>query len=160
MSSMTSRAARLIQAGLALLLLAAVGLNCANIVFRYFFDFSLLASDELQVFAMVLITFLGAITVSMQGQHLCMDVLAQAASGRARRILALCEALVTIAAAGLMAWASASFVARLFGMGQRSGMADLPMWIPHGAVTLGFGAIALLALARAGRLLAGREEGK
>lgn len=160
MTSMTMRVSQAIRIGLALLLIAAIALNCANIFARYFFNVSYLASDELQVFAMIAIAFLGTIAISAERQHLRMDVFVQTASPRAKRVLALCEALLTAVLAGFMAWTSAEFVQRIYSMEQRSGMADLPMWLPHGTVTLGFAAVALLALLRLPNILSGKETDK
>ncbi len=137
-----------LRRALGVLLIAAVLLNCLNIATRYFFDFSILSADELQVFAMVAIAFLGTICVSAERQHLRMDVLRQAVGPRFRRVLDVLESLVTVAICGLMGWVSWQFVARVYRLGQRSGMADLPMWIPHATVTLAFTATALLALMR------------
>lgn len=131
---------------LAVLLIAAVALNCTNIIARYFFNFSLLSGDELQVFAMIIITFVGSIVISAEHRHLRMDVFLQTACARARRVIALLEAVVTLVMGGVMSWASFEFVRRIYAMDQRSGMADLPMWIPHSAITLCFAAIALIAL--------------
>lgn len=131
---------------LALLLIAAVALNCVNIFARYFFNTSFLSGDELQIFAMIVITFLGAILISAERQHLRMDVFLQMASPRTKRVIAVLEALVMIAISSATVWASFKFVHRIYGMDQRSGMADLPMWIPHGTITVCFIALAVIAL--------------
>lgn len=60
---------------LALLFIVAVLLNFTNVVGRYLFGISLLGSDEVQVFIMVGMTFLGAVVVTQRNQHLRMDVL-------------------------------------------------------------------------------------
>ena len=60
---------------LALLFIVAVLLNFTNVVGRYLFGISLLGSDEVQVFIMVGMTFLGAVVVTRRNQHLRMDVL-------------------------------------------------------------------------------------
>lgn len=158
MLSMIARVSGAIRVGLAFLLMAAVILCCANIISRYFFNVSYLASDELQVFSMIAIAFLGAISISVERQHLRMDVLLHAAPHSVKRFVALLEAAVTAGAGGLMAWVSVGFVHRIYQMDQRSGMADLPMWLPHGTVTVGFAAIALIALIRIPALLKNQED--
>ena len=157
MTSTIMRVSQALRVGLALLLIVAIALNCANIFARYFFSVSYLPSDELQVFAMIVIAFLGTIAISAERQHLRMDVFVQAASPRVKRVLALSEAVVTAFFAGLMALASIAFTQRIYTMDQRSGMADLPMWLPHGTVTLCFTAVALLALLRVPGILRGKE---
>ncbi|MAL01603.1 MAG: hypothetical protein CL536_05580 [Alcaligenaceae bacterium] len=157
MSSMIARACGVIKVALALLLMAAVLLNCANIFSRYFFNETYLGSDELQVFAMVIIAFLGTLCVSNEQQHLRMDVLAHYLRPAQKRYLSIVESLLTIIVCGIMAWASFGFVQRLYNMNQHSGMADIPMWIPHGTITLAFVAITLMAFLRLVEL--GRNKG-
>ena len=50
-------------------------LNFTNVLGRYLFGISLLGSDEVQVFIMVGMTFLGAAVVTRRNLHLRMDVL-------------------------------------------------------------------------------------
>ena len=71
MSSLCSRVAFIL----------AVMLNFTNVVGRYLFGLSLLGSDEVQVFIMVAMTFLGAAVVTRRNQHLRMDVLVQVHAG-------------------------------------------------------------------------------
>lgn len=148
MSFMIARACGVIKVALALLLIAAVLLNCANIFSRYFFNEAYLGSDELQVFAMVIIAFLGTISVTNDREHLRMDVLAHYLRPAQKRYLSMLESLLTMIVCGIMAWASFGFVQRLYSMNQHSGMADIPMWIPHGTITLAFFAITLMAVLR------------
>ena len=54
----------------------------AFIVGRYLFGLSLLGSDEVQVFIMVAMTFLGAVVVTRRNLHLRMDVLVRFMPGR------------------------------------------------------------------------------
>ena len=56
--------ARVIELVLAFAFILAVLLNFANVVGRYLFGLSLLGSDEVQVFIMVGMTFLGAAVVT------------------------------------------------------------------------------------------------
>lgn len=158
MLSLIARVSGAIQVALAYLLMALVLLCCTNIVLRYFFGTSYLAADELQVFGMVAIAFLGAISISSERQHLRMDVLVHSAPKSVKKMLGLLESLVTAGAAGVMAWASAQFVQRVHMMDQRSSMADLPMWLPHGTVTVCFGVIALIALLRIPQMF--KDEGE
>jgi len=69
--------ARVIELALALAFIMAVLLNFGNVVGRYLFGVSFLASDEVQVFVMVAMTFLGAVVVTRRNEHLRMDVLVQ-----------------------------------------------------------------------------------
>ena len=58
------RIARIIEVALALAFIFAVLLNFANVVGRYLLGLSLLGADEVQIFIMVAMTFLGAAVVT------------------------------------------------------------------------------------------------
>ena len=64
-----------LQKALGITLIAAILLNFANVVGRYGFGYSILWADEVEMFILVLVTFLGAAIVGWQRQHLAMDVL-------------------------------------------------------------------------------------
>ncbi|MEA2969233.1 MAG: TRAP-type transport system small permease protein, partial [Alphaproteobacteria bacterium] len=69
------RIARIIEVTLALAFIFAVLLNFANVLGRYIFGISLLGADEVQIFIMIGMTFLGAAVVTRRNMHLRMDVL-------------------------------------------------------------------------------------
>src|ERR1700730_9534666 len=81
------RLARVLELVLAFAFMVAVLLNFTNVVGRYLFGLSLLGSDEVQVFIMVAMTFLGAVVVTRRDEHLRMDVLAQRAPEGVRLVL-------------------------------------------------------------------------
>jgi C4-dicarboxylate transporter DctQ subunit len=138
-----------IERVLAYALLAAIVLNFANVVGRYGFGRTILGADEVQTYAMVGIAFLGAVVVAWRGEHLRMDVVARALPDRAIGALAILEPALTVALAGFALVQSARYVAEMLRLGVRSPLAQIPMWIPHGLVALGFALIALVALRRA-----------
>ena len=88
------RIARAIELMLALLFIVAVLLNFTNVVGRYLFGISLLGSDEVQVFIMVGMTFLGAVVVTQRNQHLRMDVLVGFMPAPVRTLLRIAEQLL------------------------------------------------------------------
>src|SRR3981189_2918740 len=69
------RVARVIELALAVAFIFAVLLNFANVIGRYLLGISLIGSDEVQIFIMVGMTFLGAAVVTRRNLHLRMDVL-------------------------------------------------------------------------------------
>ena len=69
------RIARIIEVTLALAFIFAVLLNFTNVLGRYLFGISLLGADEVQIFIMIGMTFLGAAVVTRRNLHLRMDVL-------------------------------------------------------------------------------------
>ena len=80
----------------------AVLLNFTNVVGRYLFGLSLLGSDEVQVFIMVGMTFLGAAVVTRRNQHLRMDVLVQFMPAWLRLLLRIAEQLLLVVLAGFV----------------------------------------------------------
>jgi TRAP-type C4-dicarboxylate transport system permease small subunit len=132
------RIARAIELVLACAFILAVLLNFTNVVGRYLFGLSLLGSDEVQVFIMVGATFLGAAVVTWRDQHLRMDVLLQFMPAPVRLVLRIAEQLLLIAIAGFVISQSYFYASQMLRIGRTSDMAGVPMWIPHGAVALGF----------------------
>ena len=96
------RIARVIELVLAFAFILAVLLNFANVVGRYLFGISLLGSDEVQVFIMVGMTFLGAVVVTRRNQHLRMDVLVQFMPRRCALALRIAEQLLLAVLAGFV----------------------------------------------------------
>jgi TRAP-type C4-dicarboxylate transport system permease small subunit len=151
------RMARLIELVLAVAFILAVLLNFANVVGRYLFGLSLLGSDEVEVFVMVAMTFLGAVVVTRRNEHLRMDVLVRFMPAPVRLALRIAEQLLLIALAGFVLWQSSFYASQMLRMGRTSDMAGVPMWLPHGSVALGFALILLVAAWRLMGIAMGRE---
>ena len=149
------RIARIIELTLALAFISAVLLNFGNVVGRYVFGVSLLGADELQVFVMIGMTFLGAALVSRRNMHLRMDVLVRFLPARMQVLLRALEQLLLAILAGFVLSQSYFYAGRMWMIGRTSDMTGLPMWIPHGVVVLGFGLILVIAVWRILRLLRG-----
>lgn len=137
--------ARLVELTLALGFIVAVLLNFTNVIGRYLFGISLLGADELEVFIMVAMTFLGAVVVTRRNQHLRMDVLVQFMPTWVQMLLRIAEQLLLIALAGFVVSQSWFYARQMLRIGRTSDMAGVPMWIPHGIVALGFALILIVA---------------
>jgi TRAP-type C4-dicarboxylate transport system permease small subunit len=131
---------------LALGFIFAVLLNFANVVGRYGFGRAITGADEVQIYIMVAMAFLGAAVVASRRGHLRMDVLAKMLPLPVQTVLRYAEMLVVIALAGFTAFHSWRYSAQMAELGRTSDIAAIPMWIPHGTVALGFGLILVLAL--------------
>lgn len=131
-------------------LLAAVALNIANVVGRYFLDAPIAWAEEVMLFLQVGVVFLCAVAVSHEGRHIRMDVVLELLPPLPRRVLTCLAGVAEIAVAIAVTWLAAPLVRMLWEFDQRSQAADLPLWIPQGLVPLGF---ALIALVTAVRLL-------
>jgi TRAP-type C4-dicarboxylate transport system permease small subunit len=134
---------------LALALIGAVVLNFVNVVGRYGFGTGFYAADELQTYIMVYIAFLGAAVASWRGLHLRMDVLAQRLPTGMKRVLSGAELVLVVILGGLVTWVAWQYVGQMYSLGARSQTAQIPMWIPHTALMLGFGLMVLLTVLRA-----------
>jgi TRAP-type C4-dicarboxylate transport system permease small subunit len=145
-----------IERVLAYAFIAAVALNFINVVGRYGFGITLLSADEIQIFIMVFMTFLGAAVVAWRGQHLRMDVLVNTLPASLRRLVQIFELAAVAVLAGFVLWNSTYYAQQMFNFGRVSDMGRVPMWIPHGAVAAGFGLIAFVACVRLVQIVTGR----
>jgi TRAP-type C4-dicarboxylate transport system permease small subunit len=151
------RFVRIIELVLALAFIVAVLLNFTNVVGRYLFGLSLLGSDEVQVFVMVAMTFLGAVVVTRRNEHLRMDVLVRFMPEPVRLLLRIAEQVLLILLSGFVLSQSYFYAVQMLRIGRTSDMAGVPMWIPHGAVALGFALILPLACWRLATVITRRE---
>lgn len=140
------RIARGIELALALAFILAVLLNFANVIGRYLLGISLLGSDEVQVFIMVGMTFLGAAIVTRRGLHLRMDVLVRFLPAPIQAFLRVLEQLLLAALAGFVLTQSYFYARQMARIGRTSDMAGIPMWIPHGTVALGFALLLIVVV--------------
>jgi TRAP-type C4-dicarboxylate transport system permease small subunit len=152
----SERLARVIELVLAFAFMIAVLLNFTNVVGRYVFGVALLGSDEVQVFIMVAMTFLGAAVVTRRNAHLRMDVLLRFMPEQMRYLLRIAEQVLLVVLAGFVLSQSYVYAGRMLSIGRTSDMAGVPMWIPHGAVALGFALILLIACWRFATVLTPR----
>ena len=135
-----------LQRLLGLALIAAVLLNFANVVGRYGFGRSILWGDEVQMVILVAVTFLGAAIVGWRRQHLVMDMLLQRMPGPLRILVRALETIVLVVIAGLVGTYSYSYASQMYLLGRLSDNAEIPMWMPHATVVVGFTMLALVAL--------------
>ena len=131
---------------LGLALIAAVVINFVNVVGRYIFGSTSISADEVQIYTMVYIAFLGAAVATWRRIHLRMDVLVQRLPGGVKALLAAAELVLILVLASLVLYVSSGYVTQMAGLDARSQNAGIPMWIPHSAIVLGFGLIAVLSV--------------
>lgn len=140
------RVARAIELALAVAFIFAVLLNFANVIGRYLLGISLIGADEVQIFIMVGMTFLGAAVVTRRNLHLRMDVLVRFFPRPIQLLLRILEQLLLIALAGFVLTRSYLYASQMLRIGRTSDMAGVPMWIPHGTVALGFALMLIVAV--------------
>lgn len=141
-----NRVARTIELVLAVAFMLIVALNFTNVVARYVFSRSILWADELQIFTMIAMTFLGAVVVTWRREHLKMDVLARLLPQPVQTALKLIELALMLVLCAFVFTLAFDYTSRMFDIGRTSDTAGVPMWIPHGSLAIGFGLIALVCV--------------
>lgn len=126
-----------------LVFMGVVALNFASAAGRYLLGQPIMGADEVQVYTMVWLIFMGAAIVALRRLHLRMDVLVGHWDGRLALWRNTLEALITAVTCGAVSWVSFGFAWQIHGMEQLSDAASIPMWIPHLSAGTGFAVMAL-----------------
>jgi len=138
---------------LAIALVVGIALNFINVVGRYVSGFTLIGVDEIEIYILIWIAFLGAAVVTWRRQHLRMDVLLNASPAPVRTTVTIAEMCAMLVVAAFVAYQSFRYVERIYALGAVSDIARVPTWFPHSAVFISFAAIALIVLVRLGQRL-------
>ena len=138
-----------------LILIGAVILNFANIVGRYFLNAPIEWAEEVMLFLMVGIVFLGAVPVAAEGRHIKMDILVNLLPRGGRRAFEILGGLIEVVVALIIVWIGLPVILQLHAFDQRSEAANMPLFLPQAFVPLG---LFLLAIASAARLFAAKGD--
>jgi TRAP-type C4-dicarboxylate transport system permease small subunit len=141
---------------LAIAFVATVVLNFANVVDRYILNESILSADEIQIYTMIWITFLGAVVVTWRRRHLRMDVLLLALPAPLQKLQRFVELVLLAGLGGFMLVNSCDYTASMYAIGRTSDSAGIPLWTIHATLPIGFGLMAAVSM---WRLLAWRRGG-
>ena len=126
--------------------IGVVLLNFASATGRYAAGAPIMGADEVQVFTMIWLIFLGAAVAAFRRAHLRMDVLTAHLSTGWAWWRHMAEALLMMAICAVMVWVSSDFTFQIYNMEQKSDAAEIPMWIPHISVVIGFIGMLLCSL--------------
>lgn len=140
--------ARILRGVVGALMLAAVGVNLANIVGRYVFARPFIWAEEVMQFLDVWAVLLGAAVITREASHLRMDAVHHLVPPRARRALDLFADVVTFAVVTYVAVQSVDMIRMLTRTAQRSVIAGVPMNLMYLAIVVGFGCSAVFLVAR------------
>ena len=157
--SLFDRTTRTIEIVLAAAFMAAVCMNFVNVTARYLFSVAFGWVDEVQVFIMVWMAFLGAVVATWRGAHLRMDMLLKLMPLGLQKAVRFAELLVMVVASGLVVKESWHYAATMYSLDRVSDVGRIPMWIPHGGVALGFALVGVIALAQLADVARGVGEG-
>ena len=133
---------------LGLLLIVMVGVSVWNATSRYLFDQALLWADEAATFGLIFIAYLGAVISAWQQNPIRMDILVSLFPAKLQRIMAMIQAVAVSGLCGWVAYYSYEYTARTFKFGFKSTSTELPMWIIHSSLTIGFIGVVLMTLLR------------
>jgi TRAP-type C4-dicarboxylate transport system permease small subunit len=143
------------KAIIASLILVSIAINFVNVVARYAFGDPIAWAEEIMIFIMIWCVFIGAILVSWDGSHLKMDLFSVTLPSPWKEILNFVTTAVMLAICGFVALQSYDASMLFARLGQKSVVAELPMVIAHGAITLGFFALTIVVAVRFRRYVAG-----
>lgn len=124
------------------LIFVAIAINVANVAARHIFHAPFIWAEEILVYIMVWVIFVGIILVSRREGHLKMDLIAASFPKRMTRYIKILTEFITTAVCLVVLWASYQVLSTLWDYGQRSIAAEIPMVIPHFAIPLGIGFVA------------------
>lgn len=128
--------------------LAAVAINFANVIGRYFFHTSIFWAEEIIVYGIIWCVMLGAALVCWQGQHLRVEIIEIFLSRPQLARLRTTVLVVVCIVALITTYLGFQFVALVASMDQRSVVTRLPMVVPFAAVPIGFLLILIASIVR------------
>lgn len=142
---------------LAFALIVGIALNFINVVGRYLSGYTLTGGDEIEIYILIWIAFLGAAAITWRHQNLRMDVLMNASPYIVQKAVAVFEMLVLFCVASFVAVQSFRYVERMYALGAVSDIAQIPTWIAHSAIAVSFAAMALIVIVRGLQKLVGTD---
>lgn len=116
-----------------------------QVVLRYVFSVPLVWVEEMTIFLMIWMAFMGAALGVRRGSHIAMTILVDRLPARVARALFVASTIAIIAFCMVVAWQGVRLALSV--AGQRSAALGLPMTVPYLIVPLGALLIILLACA-------------
>ena len=108
-----------------------------NVVLRYVFLAPISWAEELALYLMVWIVFVGGSVAVRSRGHMAIDLLPLVLSPGNRRRLAIFVALLTLAFFAVFFWYSGQHVLRIQSSGQTTPVMGAPMWLTYLALPVG-----------------------
>lgn len=134
-----------------ILMLSAIAINFANVIARRLFDAPFVWAEEILVFIIVWMVYTGAVLISWQGKHLAMDLVSSRLRGLPGIVMQMLSATIVMALSIFVVSHSYGIILTFMETDQRSIAADIPMYVPHLAIPLGFVLIFIATVIRAKR---------
>lgn len=108
----------------------------AQVLLRRFFNHPLSWPEEISLIALVWITFVGAFQISLNGQHLKMDVLENYISEKVKNILQIIATVFIIFFLGITIYFGFPFIQKVGGT--EMPITKIPMYVPYYIILFSF----------------------
>jgi TRAP-type C4-dicarboxylate transport system permease small subunit len=131
-----------------MIFLAAAFINIANVVGRYMFSAPIFWAEEVMVFMVIWAVFLAAISITFCGSHLAMDLFYAKLKPPWKQVVNGLVVAVFLVCTLFTAMQSYTVVMLYIGNGNVSTAAEIPLYIPHAALLVGFSFMALAVICR------------
>ena len=131
-----------------MIFLAAALINIANVIGRYVFSAPIFWAEEVLVFMVIWAVFLSAISITFSGRHLSMDLFYAKLEAPWKQIINGLIVAVFLVCTVFTAMQSYTVVMLYVGNGNVSPAAEIPLYIPHAALLVGFSFMALAVICR------------
>jgi TRAP-type C4-dicarboxylate transport system permease small subunit len=138
------------------LFLIAIGINFANVIARYFFFEAFYWAEEVLIYMTLWGVILACATITYQGTHIRMDLFATLLRPPLNYIIGGFTAGLMICACVYVIMQSYQVVGLFWRSGEVSIAAGVPLIIPHIAVPIAFGLMALATIVRLRSYITGR----
>lgn len=136
----------------------AVAVNFANVIARYFFFEAIYWAEEVLVYLTVWGVMLAAASITYQGMHIKMDLFSSAFRSPFKEIVNAFIAAFMILATIYVIMQSYTVISLYVHSGEVSITAGIPLEIPHLAIPVGFGLMAIAIAVRLRSYITGRFE--
>ncbi len=137
------------------LILFGIAVNFANVLGRYLFLAPIVWAEEIMIYSMVWMVFIGAVLVSWDGHHLKMDFFSIMLPSPFKEIMNFTGVVCFLLVAIFVLPQTFTVTELMFRLDQRSVVAEIPMVIPHFAILLGFIMMFIVIVWRFRRLIRG-----
>jgi TRAP-type C4-dicarboxylate transport system permease small subunit len=115
-----------------------LGIISIDVPLRYFFGRPLLISDEVSVYSMIFIAFIGAALTMKMGRHVSVDILWKALPRKVQLWLDVVTSYVGTVIMAIMSWQTIVWAIWVYHSGRLSaGIMETPMWIPQSFIPIG-----------------------
>lgn len=141
------------------MILVGILINVANVIGRYLFLEPIIWAEEIMIYIMVWTVFIGAILVTLDGQHLKMDVFSVMMPSPYKEIINFIAVAAFLLVCVYVIPNNWVVVDLMLTNDQRSVVAEVPMVIPHFALLAGFVLMFVALVVRFRSHVAGRVTG-